>query len=143
MPQLHDILPAEDGRGFVIVTTVWHDGRFETEPLGEWKARYSCFATPNGGSTSLLDELRLEGWSPSPEQAETVPLDRFALRWIVGRWLRIRASHVQGTPGRKDELRALFTQLAADAEHSDLLARLFAGENPLPYNEWVARGRHG
>lgn len=35
-----------------------------------------------------------------------------------------------------NNLPSVFMQLAIDAEHSFLLRRLFAGEEPLPYEEW-------
>jgi hypothetical protein len=65
--------------------------------------------------------------------------DAYALRWAVGRWLRIRAAHeTRLAAGYAYYLRdgvtvqQLFTQLAADAEHSALLIRLFEGKEPLP-----------
>lgn len=71
----------------------------------------------------------------------------YELRNIVGRWLRIRADHVHDSigiagsaPGLDwDQQQRLLLQLAADAEHSDLLARLFRGEEPLSFDEWRNR----
>lgn len=72
-------------------------------------------------------------------------LDPYTLRNAVGRYFRVRAEHpgmnmvanlIPGTYFEEDLSRMVFIQLAADVEHSDLLARLFAGEEPLPYDEW-------
>lgn len=74
-------------------------------------------------------------------------MNEWDLRNVVGRWLRIRADHVHesvGIAGHMGKLdkgfqNSLLLQLAADAEHSDLLVRLFKGEEPLPFEEWLGR----
>lgn len=66
------------------------------------------------------------------------------LRRAVGRWLRIRAEHIEESVGiagsapplDSDEQRRLLLQLAADAEHSWLLVRLLDGHEPMEFNEW-------
>lgn len=71
--------------------------------------------------------------------------DAATTRMIVGRWLRIRADHCAESYGvgehvlPKDKQHPLLTQLAADAEHSDLLLRLLNGEEPLPFDAWKKR----
>lgn len=64
-------------------------------------------------------------------------LDVYALRNAVGRWLRIKAERPfeQGQRSATECLvargaQAMYQQLANDAEHSDLLIRLFMGEEP-------------
>lgn len=76
-------------------------------------------------------------------------VDAYALRSLVGKWLRLRAQHIEDSVGislwdkdgqmPKDEQRRVLQQLANDAEHSDLLVRLFKGEEPLFFEEWKAR----
>jgi hypothetical protein len=71
----------------------------------------------------------------------------FTARSIVGQWLRIRAMHHKNSQGiagsaprlSSDEQKRVLEQIAADAEHSDLLVRLFRGEEPLDYEEWKRR----
>ena len=71
--------------------------------------------------------------------------DAYALRNLVGRWFRIRAEHVHesvGIAGHMGKLdkgfqHSLLLQLAADAEHSDLLVRLLQGEEPLEFEQWL------
>lgn len=73
--------------------------------------------------------------------------DAYALRSIVARWLRIRTEHIADSIGIAggsvhlgvSEQRAVLAQLANDADHSDLLVRLFMGEEPLPFEEWRNR----
>lgn len=79
----------------------------------------------------------------------TSVLDEWELRNVVGRWLRIRAEHVHESVGiaghmgqlDKDFQRRLLLQLAADAEHSWLLARLFRGDEPLSFEDWITTER--
>ena len=79
----------------------------------------------------------------------SVTTDVYALRRIVGRWLRIRGEHLAESKGLsehlvpKDRQAILFQQLAADAEHSGLLIELFKGEEPLPFDEWQKRYGRG
>lgn len=76
--------------------------------------------------------------------AASVPVE-FAIRNIVGRWLRLRGEHIEGSFGLsefivpRDRQAQLFQQLSADADHSDLLLRLLKGEEPLPFDEWKER----
>jgi hypothetical protein len=62
------------------------------------------------------------------------------IRGIVGRYFRIRAQHPgQGISGGVHPPitdPAVFTQLAADVEHSWLLERLLSGEEPMEYDDW-------
>lgn len=72
-------------------------------------------------------------------------LDEWEVRKIVGRWLRIRAEHVHesnGIAGHMGKLdkgfqHSLLLQLAADAEHSELLVRLLRGDEPMSFEEWL------
>jgi hypothetical protein len=75
-------------------------------------------------------------------------VNSLALRQIVGRWLRIRAQHVHESIGisgsahgllARDEQERVLLQLAVDAEHSDLLLRLFDGGKPLSWDDWQRR----
>jgi hypothetical protein len=65
------------------------------------------------------------------------PQTPYVLRSCVSRWLRIRVQHDKMLEGRYRQLmaagdvKALFMQLAADADHSALLVRLFEGKEPL------------
>ena len=79
--------------------------------------------------------------SSSPREAR----DPYELRNIVGKWLRIRAEHVEQSVGiagsawgmlDKVQQQTVLQQLAADAEHSDLLVRLFRGDPPMTFIEW-------
>lgn len=71
--------------------------------------------------------------------------DPYAARQLVSRWFRTRAEHpgsgIAGSIHPPITDPKVFTQLAADADHSDLLVRLFMGEEPLPYEEWLTRQR--
>lgn len=64
------------------------------------------------------------------------------LRRAVGRWLRIRADHIEDSVGiancglDKETQERVLRQLAADAEHSWLLVRLLDGHEPMEFNEW-------
>lgn len=71
-----------------------------------------------------------------------------ALRWKVGTWMRARAaeplkqhqlapikmllSSMERGVTLEQASNAFYTQMAADAEHSDLLMRLFGGEEMRP-----------
>jgi len=75
-------------------------------------------------------------------------MDGHQVQWIVdlvARYFRVRAQYpgvgigVQGTGWSEERYRGVFEQLAADVEHSDLLRRLLEGEEPMPYELWVAR----
>jgi hypothetical protein len=80
---------------------------------------------------------------PAEESLRSPPDNVYAIRSIVGQWLRLRAKHAHesptgllpGTLGIYLQ-RQVFTQLAADADHSDLLVRLLLGEEPQEFAEW-------
>lgn len=65
-------------------------------------------------------------------------VDPSTARHLVGVWLRTRIAHEVGLADRyrylvkEGDVKAIFQQLAADAEHSALLLRLFEGKDPLP-----------
>lgn len=75
--------------------------------------------------------------------------DAYEMRRIVALWLRIRMEHVEESNGLSDHLvprdkqRAVFQQIANDADHSDLLVRLFNGEEPMPFDQWRTRYHGG
>jgi len=65
----------------------------------------------------------------------------------VSLWLRTRAAHVDNSQGlmlwlpdsgplSKLDQEKIFTQLAADADHSWLLLRLFNDEEPMTFDTW-------
>jgi hypothetical protein len=75
----------------------------------------------------------------SPSSQSDGQLDVYGLRRAVGQWLRIKADRPfeQAQAPAMNALvaqgaQAMYRQLAADAEHSDLLIRLFKGEEPRP-----------
>lgn len=115
-------LPSESPRG--VTRTSRTDVAVETGGAPPWSLRE--FDAP-GGRPEVTSSGGTSGWE---------------LRRAVGRWLRIRADHIEESVGianqglDKDAQRRLLIQLAADAEHSWLLVRLLDGHEPMEFNEW-------